>query len=298
MTEPAIRGVCPIIASPFTDDGAVDYDSLEHEIHEMAEQGCHAATLFGIASEFYKLSDPERDRMVEVVTDAAAEVDLPIVISVTHESTEVAVEWAEQYEAAGAACLMVFTPIFRDPPAEGIKSHLRQIGEAVDIPIMVQHTEMSSTIAPREFVDLHEEVPNIKYFKIEVDPPGPYISELVEAGGDDIHVLVGSAGRQMIEAYDRGAIGVMPAAMYNELYVAIHDALEGGERERAIELHTQLLGLLNTMQSIPSEKQLLVARGMIDTDYCREPVSTPADEVTEGLVEEYHERIMALIDDL
>lgn len=298
MSEPAIQGVCPIIATPFTDDGEIDYDSLDHEVREMAEQGCHAATLFGIASEFYKLSDPERDRMVEVVTDAASEVGLPVVVSVTHESTEVAVKWAKQYETAGAACLMVFTPIFRDPPAAGVLNHLRQIGEAVDIPIMVQHTQMSSAIAPDEFVDLHGEVSNIKYFKIEVEPPGPYISELINVGGDDVHVLVGSAGKQMIEAYDRGAMGVMPAGMYNELYVAIHDAFQSGKRERAIELHTELLGLLNTMQSIPSEKQLLTMRGMIDTEYCREPVSTPADEVTEGLVEEYHERIMSLIDDL
>jgi 4-hydroxy-tetrahydrodipicolinate synthase len=264
----------------------------------IADAGDDAATLFGIASEFYKLSDRERDRMVDVVTDVLGEEGVAAVISVTHESTVVAVEWAKQYEAAGADCIMVFPPRFGDPPTETIIDHLRQIGEAVAIPVMVQHTPMNAAVSPAEFAALHEEVPSVKYFKIEVSPPGPFISDLQEEIGESATTLVGSAGKQMIEAYDRDAVGVMPAAVWDELYNEIHDCYLRGDRERAVELHTELLGALSVFQGIPSSKYLLAERGIIETSRCRAPTAGLGDEVNETLLLEAHERIMRIIDSL
>ena len=54
-----IKGIVPIIAAPFTDSGAVDYESLRSELKYMKDVGCDGATLFGIAGEYYKLTDAE-----------------------------------------------------------------------------------------------------------------------------------------------------------------------------------------------------------------------------------------------
>ena len=72
-----LKGICPIIATPFTRDGKVDYDSLQNGIYWLADQGCHAATLFGIAGEYYKLSDAEAEQMVHVVVDACHKKGMP-----------------------------------------------------------------------------------------------------------------------------------------------------------------------------------------------------------------------------
>jgi 4-hydroxy-tetrahydrodipicolinate synthase len=130
--------VCPIIATPFTPSGEIDYGSLRNEVRVLAEGGCHAAALFGIVSEFFKLADEERDRMVEVVTEEADAHDLPLVLSVTHESTEIAVERAKAYDEAGADCVMVLPPSTLGPPRSEIVEHLTRIGEAVSVPVMVQ----------------------------------------------------------------------------------------------------------------------------------------------------------------
>ena len=58
-----LKGICPIIAAPFTAKGDVDYDSLQNEIYWLAEHGAHGATLFGIAGEYYKLTDEEAEKM-------------------------------------------------------------------------------------------------------------------------------------------------------------------------------------------------------------------------------------------
>ena len=63
LTE--IKGICPIIAAPFTEDGEVDYKSLENLVKFLIKGGCRAVTLFGIAGEYYKLTDDERTEMAE-----------------------------------------------------------------------------------------------------------------------------------------------------------------------------------------------------------------------------------------
>jgi 4-hydroxy-tetrahydrodipicolinate synthase len=300
MPDTAIEGVFPVIATPFTEDGEVDYGALREEVRAIDDQGCHGAVLFGVVTEFYKLTDDERDRMVEEVTDVVADLDLTLVVSVTHEATEAAVKWARQYEAAGADALMVYTPTERNPSGQGIYDHLEAIGEAVSIPVMVQHTDENVAVAPSTYARLADEVDTIDYFKIEITPPGPYVDALLDAVEEDVDVLVGSGGMQMIEIFDRGGVGVIPAAMYNEVYVEIYDRYVNGDREGAVDLHARLLPTLNQTHqaAIQYEKAALAERGMIPTDYCRKPLPVERDEVYDDLFHLYHERAMDLVEDV
>ena len=59
MQATELKGICPIIATPFTEKGAVDYDSFANLVRTLIQGGCHAVTLFGIAGEYYKLTDEE-----------------------------------------------------------------------------------------------------------------------------------------------------------------------------------------------------------------------------------------------
>jgi 4-hydroxy-tetrahydrodipicolinate synthase len=298
MPDSAIEGVFPVIATPFGEDGEVDYDALREEVVAIADQGCHGAVLFGVVTEFFKLTDDERDRMVEVVTDAVTDRDLTLVISVTHEATGAAVKWAREYEEAGADGLMVYTPTERNPSGQGIYDHLTAIGEAVSTPVMVQHTDENVAVNPATYARLADEIDTIQYFKIEVTPPGPYVDALMDAVESDVDILVGSGGVQMIEIFDRGGVGVIPAAMYNEVYIEIYDRYFEGDREGAIDLHSRLLPTLNQTHQAPIqyEKAALSERGLIPTDYCRKPLPVSRDEVYDDLFESYHERAMALVE--
>lgn len=293
-----IHGVCPIIATPFTDDGEVDYASLRNEVEVLAASGCHAAALFGIASEFFKLADNERERMVDIVTDAADEHDLPLVISVTHESTEVAVKWAQSYAEVGADTLMVFTPTFLGPSQENVLEHVRKIGEAVSIPVMVQHHDMSVGVSPTAFAELYNSTPNVRYFKIETNPPGPFISTLLEETNGEVDIFIGSAGAQMIDAYRRGASGVMPAAALHELYLRIHGAYHDDRLSEAMDLHADMLAIQNVIGQlgIQGEKYLLAQRGIVATDYCRKPLPAVPDATQRELLELYYERVETILE--
>ena len=293
MTNTELSGVCPIVDTPFTDNGDVDYDSLDNLCATLIENGCDALALFGFASEFYKLTDSEREVMAERVIDICDESEVPSIVSVTAQSTPLAVEEARLYANIGADLLMVLPPYVRDPPTDAIYDHLVAVGEAVDIPVMVQYAPGSTgiTMSPSFFADLYEEVETIDYFKIECAPPGKFISRLHDLTDDEANILVGRAGYEMIETYDRGAIGVMPASAMHDMYIQIHEAYHDGRRETAVDIHSDLVAVLNqlTKVGIQWEKRILADRGIIDSPHCRGPEDS-LDEAYEAIYDEYCEK--------
>ena len=58
-----ISGIVPIVAATFTDLGSLDEDSFQSLVRHLLGSGASALTLFGLATEFYKLTDDERRRM-------------------------------------------------------------------------------------------------------------------------------------------------------------------------------------------------------------------------------------------
>ena len=296
MSKPALHGVCPVVATPFSETGAIDFESLRNEIEALAAGGNHAIVLFGVVSEFFKLSDTERRQVAEVVSKTAQQCELPLVISVTHDATEIAVDWAQEYEELGADALMIYPPSWLDPGPRAVCRHLTTVAEAVSLPVMVQYRQPDNpVIPPHMLAELSRDVENIEYFKIETANTGAYVSSLLNEC--DAEVLVGRAGYQMIDIFDRGGVGVIPAASFHELYVAIYDAYESGDRERAIELHNRLLPALNIISeaSIPLEKRVLSMRDIIDSPYCRQPMHVEPDDSHIAQLEEHYEDVVGLI---
>ncbi len=292
-----IKGICPIIATPFTDCGDVDYEGLEELVKHLIKGGCHAVTLFGIAGEYYKLSDDERKKMVEVTVRAAKEVGGKTIISVTDHATEVAVKTAKFFEESGADCLMLLPPFFLKPGAGYLYEHMKAIGKAVSIPIMAQYApeQTGVAIAPEIFVKLQKECPNIIYYKIECKPAGPYVTNLMKLTDNKMRIFVGNAGFQIIECMDRGAIGAMPGCSMYDVYLDIYNNYINGNRKEAIEIHNKLLPMLNHIrqnveQIISFEKRILKKRGIIKSDYCRKP-SYNTDEYFDKLFDEFYDEM-------
>jgi len=291
-----LKGICPIIETPFTNTGEIDYDSLQNEVCFLADGGCHAVTLFGIAGEYYKLSDKELKSMARVVTDACKKKKIPCIVSVTQHATELAVKFAKYYQDCGADSLMLMPPFFLKPSQANIENHIKQVCCAVDIPVVIQYApeQTGVPIAPAVLACLSKDVPNDLYFKIECKPAGAYISSLLLELGEDGKVLIGNAAYQLIECLDRGAVGAMPGPSMFDIYLTIYDRYMKGDREGANALHgTIILPMLNHIfqnveMIIAYEKRILYKRGVIESDYCRQPTfisDSQYDKIFEDLFE-------------
>ena len=297
-----LKGVCPIIATPFTLDGEVDFDSLRNLIQVLAAGGCHGLTLFGIAGEYYKLSHDESQDMVTVTIDECKKAGVPSIISVTHHATEVAVKAARAYQKAGADALMLLPPFFLKPSADQIYDHVKAVGQAVDIPVVVQYApeQTGVAIAPSVLQQLGNEVETLQYFKIECKPPGAYITNLYEGTNQQAKIFVGNAGYQMIETFDRGALGVMPGCSMFDVYLKVYDALQAGDHEAAYRYHSPILQMLNHIRQnvemiISYEKRILHKRGIIASPYCRRPTFKP-DAYFDNVFEECYSCLSEFFD--
>jgi len=298
MLTTRLSGICPIIAAPFTESGLPDTDSLKNLLSVLAKGGCSALTLFGIAGEYYKLSDAEQDMFARITADECHRLGVPSIMSVTKHSTYCAVEQAKKLEATGADCLMFLPPFFLKPSGDELYRHMLTVCRSVSLPIMVQYApeQTGVAIAPSVFRRLSEEAPNVQYYKIECKPSGKYITSMLDGASDKYSVFVGNAGYQMIEALDRGATGLMPGCSMYDVYLKAYRAYQNGEREECRRIHNALLGILNHIRQnvemiIYYEKKILKRRGIIASDYCREP-SFGTDEVFDRIFDEYYETIV------
>ncbi len=270
------HGVCPILATPFSEAGEVDYGSLRKLSRELIRMGVSGITMFGIAGEYYKLSDREKEKMVEVVIETVGN-EVPVIVSVTSHATELAVQEARKWERIGANMLMLLPPFFLKPGPDALQDHVEQVCEAVGIPVMLQYApeQTGVSMGVSFFLDLMARFPQL-CLKIENKPPGKLISALMEKSAGTAKVYIGNAGFQMLEGLQRGAIGLMPGSSMSDIYIRIYELCRQSEWNEAIRLHNQLLGVLNCIrqnveQIIACEKKILKLRGFIESDYCRKP---------------------------
>src|SRR5688500_20159717 len=103
-----ISGIVPIVAATFTNSGSLDEDSFQSLIRHLLKTGASALTLFGLATESYKLADNDRARMQTLLLAETGQSDsIAGIISIPDNSWEVASQRARAAEVQGADTLML-----------------------------------------------------------------------------------------------------------------------------------------------------------------------------------------------
>lgn len=271
-----IQGINTVIAATFTDQGDLDLDSMSNLIDHLIKIGCDGITMFGIATEFHKLCDSERDDLAKLLANKTKGTNTFSVMSVTDHSKEVAVKRAKFYEQMGADALMILPPFFLNPSIEQIKDHIFAILESVSIPVLVQYApgETKKLISVEEMVSIKQRYPTA-IFKLEPNPPMDYVNAMLKLA-PDTKILIGYAGLYMMDVLKAGGKGTMPGCSFAEIYLKIDHLFRAGQIEKAQALHNQLMQYVRIWMSNPEyiiaiEKYILKARGIIKSDYCRAP---------------------------
>ncbi len=277
MSKP-LSGILPILPAPFTARGELDEDSFQSLVRHVVGRGVGGLTLFGLVTEFYKLTDAERARLQTLLlAETSRSETVAGILSITDHSWETAVERAQGAEAQGADALMVLPPYFLAPSPAAIRQHLVRVIGSVQLPVIVQYAPVQTGVrlAPEFFLQLRDELPNMAFVKVEAQPTGPYVGALLDGSGGRLGALAGYAGIQMPAVLGRGAAGIQPSCSFVEVYVELWRRWQV-DREAFQALHLQLLPyIVDWMQSlefvIRADKTILHRRGLIASDYCRSP---------------------------
>jgi 4-hydroxy-tetrahydrodipicolinate synthase len=267
-----LRGVWPILVTPFDENGAVDQPSLTTLVEGTLTQGVDGVVALGVNAEASKLSDAERVRILETVAEVCRSTDRPFLVTVSHPSTPVAVERARAAGEAGAAGVMAAPPPFARP-GPALVDHFRAIGE-VGLPVVVQDyppetavhltaellAEMVRACGPRAGV------------KVE-DPPTPLkIARLRALVGDDVGLVGGIGAMYLLSELRHGGDGAMTGF-----------PLPAGDESAAEATYRQWLPLMvlagQPGLGLAVIKEVLRRRGLIRNAALRRP-GTTLDEIT------------------
>ena len=269
------RGIFVIVVTPFTENYEIDEESLRKEVRFCIEAGVHGLVGPANASEFPTMSDDERKRWIKVVTEAAGG-QVPVVATTTAGHAIPAIELSRDAQQVGSDAIMAMPPHILHPDAEGCYAYYQALSEAVDIPIFIQNfrgpvgTPMSSELVAR----MCRELEHVEYIKEETLPEPRMISTTIAAAGDACKgVFGGQGGVYLIDEYNRGAVGNMPACQAADVHCAIWKLLEEGDQAGARKLFNQLLPLINYERSygVALYKEVLHRRGIFKTTLSRAP---------------------------
>ncbi|CAN5630379.1 dihydrodipicolinate synthase family protein [soil metagenome] len=271
-----LRGVYNIMATPFTNDGALDEGSLRRLTEATINMGVDGITVLGVAGEAQKLLDSERRRVLEIVIEVN-DGRVPIIVGASQNATDTTIAACTEAEEAGASGVMVAPPLYLQP-GPALTEHFRRLGDAISIPIVLQDFPPSNgvTMTPGDMAALVNTVPAITTIKLE-DPPTPHrINQTLALIEDpDATILGALGGIYYLDELRRGASGTMTGFAYPEALVAIWRAWDAGDRRKAAEIFYRYLPLIQfegqPKIGLAVRKEILRRRGLIATAAVRHP---------------------------
>ena len=274
MTD-TFYGMHWMLATPFFEDEEVDYKSKLNIVSQAKQSGCTGVVGLGVMGESARLTDVERTKVSKTIIDAAH--DLPVTLGTTADSTKAAIDRSKEAEEMGATAVMISAPSMLKSNENALFSHYERIAKSISIPIVMQDYPLTSGVdMPISFISrVANEIPLVKYLKLE-DPPTPTkISAIREQIGDALGIFGGLGGVFLLDELRRGSIGAMTGFAFPEVLVDICSLMKSGNTEAAENLFYTHLPLIQFEQQegigLAIRKAGLYHRGFIKSPTVRSP---------------------------
>jgi 4-hydroxy-tetrahydrodipicolinate synthase len=258
----------------------------------MVDQGVDGICVLANFSEQFLLSDAERATLTKVCLEQAAG-RVPVIVTVSHFSTQVVEARAREAAAMGAAMLMMMPPyhgMLLRADEEGIFEHFERVGRAGGIPIMVQDAPISGVVLSVALMArMAREIEQVRLFKIETPQAAAKLRALIAAGGDAIEgPFDGEEAITLMADLDAGATGAMTSATLPDLIKPAVTAYLEGRRSEAASIYNRLLPLINFENrqcGWRSCKVVMKEGGVIASEHVRHPTRDLHPETRAQLLE-------------
>lgn len=295
-----LYGVVPIIPTPFTCSEEIDEDALKRLVDFAIKNRIQAACLPAYASEFYKLTDKEKLRVVKIAVEHAAG-RMQVVAQSNHPSLKVAIELAQANVDAGANVISLAVPRIFNLPEADLKEYLSGFLQSIpDTPVLIQDFNPGGASISAAFIEqLIKEHENFKYLKLEEPLCAPKFENIKRRTNGKVGLFGGWGGLYMLELIPIGINGIMPGLAVSDILQKVFVLRRNGDHAKAFNLFEnvmpQIFFSLQNMELFHyAEKELLKARGIIDNSVARQATYTP-DASTAAYIRELNERILDLV---
>ncbi|MEW6303701.1 MAG: dihydrodipicolinate synthase family protein [Verrucomicrobiota bacterium] len=280
------EGVIPIVATPFNDDESLDLKSLANLIRFYAKLGVEGVTILGVLGEASRLTDAEREMVIDAAVQTA-QGRLPVIVGVSHPGTEATIEHCRVAERLGAAAAMVAPSPQPVPRDQVVFDYYQRVAAKTNLPLVVQDHPASTQVhmSVELLLRLAKEIPAIICIKAEAVPSPSKIAALKQglAAGRPVTILTGLGALYGLFDLECGSDGFNTGFAFPEVLQAILGAHKEGKGDVARELFTRHLPLIVFEQQpgVAIRKEILRLRGLIASNRVRHP-GAPIDPATAG----------------
>lgn len=285
-------GLFPVAPTPFTETGELDLEGQRRVLDCMIDQRVDGICILANYSEQFLLTDAERDILIDLcLTHVAGRV--PVMVTCSHFSTQIAADRAKRAAAAGASIIMVMPPYHGASlrvDENAMFDFFAQVAAAANVPVMIQDAPLSGvTLSVPFLVKVARELPLVRYFKIEVPQAAAKLRALIAAGGDAIEgPFDGEEAITLLPDLDAGATGTMSSALLPDLIRTVFDDHRAGRRDEARAGYARILPLVNYENrqcGLRAAKTVMMEGGVIKSDAVRRPLEPLAPATRAELLE-------------
>lgn len=287
--DEATKGAFVIAPTPFTEGGAVDFESIDRLVDGYLAAGVAGITILGIMGEATKLLPDESQAITERFL-ARVGGRVPIVVGVSAPGMVPLVKRSHAVMAAGAAGVMIACPQGTKTEA-AVEAYMLETVDALgpDVPVCFQDYPLTTGVnfTVDTYQRLVERCPSIVMFKHEDWPGLAKLAEIRrrerEQGLRRLSILTANGGLFLASEMHLGADGCMTGYAFVEALVQICERFAAGDAERGEDIFDTHLPLIR-LEAQPGvglaiRKEIYRRRGLIASAAIRRPgpVLKPTD---------------------
>ncbi len=289
MANFELTGSIIALATPFLENGKVDYAAFDRMLDFYASNGTAGVVVCGTSGETPTLTEEEDAEMfAHTVKKVAGR--MKVIAGTGSNCTAECIKYTGTAKAAGVDAVLVVGPYYNKPSQKGMYEHFAAVAEAVDVPIIMYNVpgRTGSKINVETTLALAEKYPNIVGIK-EASGNIASIEALVAGRKPGFKIYSGDDATSMVSNLlgADGCISVAAGVIPADFAAMMKYSLEGN-LEKALELHYKYRNLFSLLfiESNPIPvKAALAEMGMIKEVY-RLPLCPMAPENKAKLVAE------------
>ncbi len=249
------------IATPFYDNGEVNYDSFAKLIEFQIANHTDAIIVCGTTGEASTLTHEEHLAVIKFCVEKVAG-RIPVIAGTGSNCTETAIYLSKEAEKYGVDGLLVVTPYYNKATQKGLYEHFKMIADSVKIPIILYNIpgRTGCSMKPETIVSLCNDVENIVGVK-EASGNFDHIVELMAQAKGSVDVYSGN-DNQVVPLLALGGKGVI-SVLSNVAPQETHDLCQkffDGDLQGSLEIQLKAQNLISALfcevNPIPVKKAL------------------------------------------
>ena len=281
MIDELTKGVYIISITPFTEDGCIDFRSVDKLVEFYLEKGISGMTILGMMGEANKLSSKESEDFVSYVFKRV-NGRVPVLVGVSDAGLTNLVKLTRFSLDKGCAGVMV-APVSGLNTDQKVYSYFYQIFNSLgpNVPVCFQDYPQSTGVhlSVECFKRMVSDFPSFVMLKHEDCPGLDKLSQIRDFSANEglrrVSILTGNGGLYLPLELMRGADGAMTGFAYPEMLVSVISLYVNGEVQCAENVYDAYLPLVRYEQQpgfgLAVRKEVLYRRGAIDCAISRFP---------------------------